>query len=461
MARLLAHRRLIVAATLGTILTGALGWWFLVRDPLRGLPDVGDPFDVETFSNRIVPDSQNAFQLYERAQQSYARNERARRQKIVDKWGRWQIPTLEPANWSAVTPGARAWLDANQKELELWRSATEQPAFQSHKLRGIALDAPLFVEGSFHTFARLALLDAARREAEGDMSGALDLYRALFRSSRHIGQNNGRLLRQSGVRLHRAACKALIRWAANPRADAALLRRALANASDDDALRVPASLTYQIEYLIYAALLDDRDAVARRMRHDLRYWREGPPLRRPNVASTQGYERLPLPERSAEWVKRLSTEVNWSTSREPERSRRILRLLIVNRLAHADDLPDRPMTTAQMSPMLYETTPMDPAAARVLPPAALARWYASSDLARIDPEAFNGAFEAALAGERAAQQNLLDVLNRELAKRHDQAAVGGRSWEQAGNKSSNSRPSLREGKFLRGAKADNNSRPAP
>jgi hypothetical protein len=425
MEPMIAHRRLIVAASLGLFLANLAGWWFLIRDPLRGLPDVGDPFDLKAFCTREVSESQNAFPLYESAQRSYAQNDRARRREILEKWGKWQEPVLGPLDWSAVSPGARAWLDGNRAALDLWKSATALPAFQSHRLRRIKLDAALFVEGSFHTFARLALLDAARRETEGDMAGALEDYRALFRSSRHIGQNNGRMLRQAGVRLHQAASEALIRWAADPRTDASLLRRALANATDDDSLTVPVSVTYQIEYLIYLALLDDGDAVARRMRHDLRYWREGPPLRRPNVASTQGYERLPLPERSAEWVKRLSTEIGWSTACEPDRSRRILRLLIANRLAHADDGPDRPATIAVSTPMLYETTSTHPAAARALEPGELAGWYATSDLARFDPQSFDGTFEAALARERALQRHLLDVLAVEVAKRGDQNRASG------------------------------------
>jgi hypothetical protein len=423
MERLIRHRRVIEAATVVLFLAGLAAWWFLIRDPLRGLPDVGEPFDVTAFIALDVPENQNAFLLYEQAQRSYAQNDRARRRQILEKCGEWKEPALGHLDWSAVSRGARAWLDANQKELDLWKNATALPAFQSHRLRGIQLDAPLFVEGSFHTFARLALLDGARHEAEGDMAGALDVYRALFRSSRHIGQYNGRMLRESGVRLHRAACEALIRWADDTRVDASLLRRALGNATDDDALTVPVSVTYQIEYLIHMALLDDGDAVARRMRHDLRYWREGPPLRRPHIASTQGYERLPLPERSAEWMQRLSNEASGFSAHEPERSRHILRLLIANRLAHADDPPDRPATIATTTPMLYATTPTDPAAARALAPRELASWYVTSDLAKIDPDAFRGTLEASLAHERAAQRQLLEVLTTELARRRDQTAA--------------------------------------
>jgi hypothetical protein len=111
----------------------------------------------------------------------------------------------------------------------------DRPAFQSHPLRGMRPLAPIVVESSFQTFARLALLNAARREAERDIAGALDDFRALFRSSRHVELNNGTMLRLTGERSHRAVCEALIRWARDKRVDIPLLRSAMANANEDDA----------------------------------------------------------------------------------------------------------------------------------------------------------------------------------------------------------------------------------
>jgi hypothetical protein len=336
------------------------------------------------------------------------------------------MPELAPVDWSIVTPGARAWLDANQAELDIWKQATVHPEFQSHSLRTIRPLEPLFVESSFHTFARLALLDAAKREAAADMSGALDNYRALYRSSRHVGQGNGTMARLTGARLHRAACEALARWATDPRATAQLLRRALENVCSDERLTATRSDAIRADYLSILALLDDHDSDARRARHDLRYWREGPPLSRPGVGRTQGYELLPLPERSAEWVKRLSTEVGWSAAQEPQRSRRILRLIIANRLAHADDPPDRPATVAVRDPLLYVTTSTDSDAARALAPGVLKDWYVSSNLSKIVPETFSGTLEAALERERAEQRHLVQVLSTELAQRQDADAQHGR-----------------------------------
>jgi len=141
--------------------------------------------------------------------------------------------------------------------------------------------------------------------------------------------------------------------------------------------------------------------------------------------TTQGYEHLPFPERSTEWIRRFWTEVGWSSAQEPERSRRILRLLIANRLTHPGDTPGRPAPFAVRVPLIYAVTPANRAAARTLAPEELLSWYAKSDLAKIDPEAFNGTFEKSLADERAAQHHLLDVLRAHLARReyHNAAKV--------------------------------------
>ena len=39
-------------------------WWSL---QLVGLPDIGDPFDVESFLATSIPDDRNAFVIYRRA----------------------------------------------------------------------------------------------------------------------------------------------------------------------------------------------------------------------------------------------------------------------------------------------------------------------------------------------------------------------------------------------------------
>ena len=86
--------------------------------------------------------------------------------------------------------------------------------------------------------------------------------------------------------------------------------------------------------------------------------------------------------------------------REPERSRRVLRLLCANYLAHAEtrELPPRkpavwatfpyltstnPVTKGRISVPLYPVSPEAPAGARALPPQELAGWLVATLDARL------------------------------------------------------------------------------
>ena len=60
-----SRRRVMgVALMLLLIVTAPPLWW---AAQLTGLPDIGDPFDVEAFRTQAIPDDRNAFVLYRRA----------------------------------------------------------------------------------------------------------------------------------------------------------------------------------------------------------------------------------------------------------------------------------------------------------------------------------------------------------------------------------------------------------
>ena len=58
------------------------------------------------------------------------------------------------------------------------------------------------------------------------MGEAWSWYKAKLRSSRHVGKRGVMLERFAGAFIHRNATLRIIRWAGDPRVDAALLRRA-------------------------------------------------------------------------------------------------------------------------------------------------------------------------------------------------------------------------------------------
>ncbi len=58
--------RVLLVVTIGlAVAAGALAIWWL--NSLNGLPDIGDPFDVEAFRSFSLPDDQNAFTFFQRA----------------------------------------------------------------------------------------------------------------------------------------------------------------------------------------------------------------------------------------------------------------------------------------------------------------------------------------------------------------------------------------------------------
>ena len=104
------------------------------------------------------------------------------------------------------------------------------------------------------------------------------------------------------------------------------------------------------------------------------------------------------------------------SSNEPERGKRVLRLIFANILAHCDDPPPLrpPRTEPPLS--LFETSAHDSAAARALPPQEIQKWYDTSLFAQV--YSMDWAFvENAYENKRAAQATLVLTLTQELDRR--------------------------------------------
>src|SRR4051812_48640871 len=70
MRRLNIRRRWRDLLVLLAIVPAAWLWW---AAQLWGLPDIGDPFDVEEFRAQTIPDDRNAFVLYRQASTLFRR----------------------------------------------------------------------------------------------------------------------------------------------------------------------------------------------------------------------------------------------------------------------------------------------------------------------------------------------------------------------------------------------------
>jgi hypothetical protein len=306
---------------------------------LNGLPDVGEPFDRTALERIDLPDSENAFTFYRQAIAQLNR---------LDAGDGRLVGTFQPLD--RATDAAHRWLGRNREALALWRQGSEQPKALLVRPRELRLETDLRSVEHLGTFARLAILEATRLQEAGDLEGAWGWYRAVLRSSRHAGMYGGLMQRLAGYRILYLASGPVSGWATSPRVDTALLRRALDDVLICESLTPPASGAIQTEYLSLMKALDDTKGLVRQGLCDDRVW----------------YHHVPG------WL-----DATVFFHREPERSRRVARLIFANWLAQCDLAP--PQRTTRGTPVeLYQPGPEAPPAARPLDTEALERWCGST-----------------------------------------------------------------------------------
>jgi hypothetical protein len=381
-------RRVVLLIALGVAGLSMMMAWSAMS--LSGLPDVGDPFDIEAFVAPKVDDADNAYVLYKEAVARLTKD----RPEFTYEW-----PTAGPAE--------RRWLEENRPAMELWRRGTERPEAEYVSPRNFTVETQLPIVQELRGFLRLAKLEGSRLEELGDLEGAWRWYRAIFRTGRHVGRRSSMIERFVGIAFHSAATGRMTRWAADPRVDATMLRRALDAAIADDGMTGPLTDNLKVEYLAFANTYSDPELMIKCMLDD--------DLSRVNLSSPLG--RIPS-------VMRLQRVV----MKEPERSRRVLRLVFANLLTWSD-LPKgrRPPVaftipnpnSASTVKSLVDLRAVDasaPDSARALPPDELARWFESTLYARHLMPSFS-TMDAACQRERAAQAGLLLTLANELYAR--------------------------------------------
>jgi hypothetical protein len=311
---------------------------------LDGLPDVGDPFDVAEALRPIeISDEDNAYVAYSEARRLLARVTGSVRQVSWVK-----------VTWLAAGPELRAYLESNRPALEAWRAGTERPDALYHQPGTLAFDTLLPVVQDLSTLGRLADLEGTRLEEKGAMAESWNWYKCILRSSRHIGRHGLIIERMVGAAIFETSSHRITHWAADPRVDGAMLRRALADALEADALTPPLSESMKLEYLICARDLEELRVMV---------------------------DEIPMPGGKNGWLEKAAT----STGSKPylqrarlrmtndvERSRRVLRLLFANSLPQMDKLAaDRAPIAIRKPTVIYASDPHAPPSARVVAPEVL------------------------------------------------------------------------------------------
>jgi len=376
------RRRASELAILGAVALAALLIWR--ETSLSGLPDVGVPFDVDAFC-RPIPDETNAFVLYREA------------------FGRLsQEPATMTREWVKADPVEREWLTNNRAALEIWRGGTERPDALATSPRSLKYDSMLPAAKAMRSIAWLAELEGTRLELEGDLEGALGWYLASLRASRHLGRRGTVIERLIGMMMHRFACHRLTSWAANSQVTTSSLRIALDAAQAIDALTPANSDMIKSVYLMFNNTVNDP------------------------ASSDPATIVSPPPEGTGTSFGKAVFQVKRAWKTEPERSRRVFRLIVANWLPYCDlpasrrppvaKFPATPAGPAAPDLELYEPDATSPASARALPPEAIERWCRTTIYAEMCVPVY-GSVNAALARERATQARLVIALANKLYQR--------------------------------------------
>ena len=384
-----------ILATL--ILVFPSAWW---ATQLWGLPDIGDPFDVAAFeAEGRVSDDRNAFLPYaEATSKSHAR------------WKGFQGRHPDSARKMALewAKADQPWRDhlADQREaLDLWRAGSERPDALNVHPEGLSFHTILGLNQELRRLGQLAILEASRLEAEGDLAGAWGWYRAILKSSRHGGRHGFLMERTIAAAMHKEAVEPLTRWADDPRVDAPLLRRALDEVIAIDATTVPLSDVLKMEYLVFRNSLEDPLLI-----DDLL-------LQRDQGEATDWCQDLPV----SAATKKPIMAARLILTDDRKRSLRVVRLMTANWLSQVDKPPSRRSKLVHRDPPVYDVDPAAPAAWNPLEPEALARWLDSTMLAR-RIYSFQARYAPNADRERVRQAKLVVHLADQLYRReHGQA----------------------------------------
>ena len=292
----------VLAACVAVAATALAIWWL---NSLNGLPDIGDPFDVAAFRAFRLPDEQNAFTYLRRASEKLT--------PIVGMvGGNGADPGELKFSWSIANPTLREWAGENREAFELFQQGAEQA--DAANPAGDPTDHRSFHGG----LISLALLEASRRQESGDTAGAWDCYRAVLRTITHLRRRGSTLQRENARGASRMLQRRLTDWATGPRTTIPQLRTALEVVLENEPK--PEWDLFAVKY----GYLELMGALERPI-----------PLSAQQEIEGEWTFRLGDLSLSPEMVGQLEAARRFLL-REPERSRRVLRLLCANYLAHAE-----------------------------------------------------------------------------------------------------------------------------
>jgi hypothetical protein len=319
---------------------------------LLGLPDIGDPFDVEAFQSLRIPEQQDSIVLLRKAQEKLTG---------MPSLSRAELSAALNAPWSKTAPELREWATANRRVLELFRTASERPdGIMTSTFDQFGIHYHL----SLGDFCWLAILEASRLEEQGDMAGAWNWYQAVLRMKTHVMRRGSVFQRYIAERSTAHLRPRIAAWAADKRTSESLLRRALGQVVAGEPRPERDANSLKVEYLAKMYELDAKWGIVQQGDDEEERFKIAGEDLPPNLA----------------WIPYATKRY---FANDPERSRRVLRLAFANWLAHAEEKDARYLKPAARARIgrgnsrsainFYDVSQDAPAAARRLTPEDLAK----------------------------------------------------------------------------------------
>jgi hypothetical protein len=345
------------------LVLGALGVLVRRATSLIGLPDIGDPFNVAAFRAVRVPDDEDAFVLFRQA---------------AAKLG--PLPDLPMAvrhssrtvPWSQVDGKLREWLEANRPALSLFREG----AFRVNRTAPTLVNPLQSSLTGMHlgSFVWLEFLDVARLEDQGDMKAAWDGYRVILSTKSHVMRGGIVFDRYVADQFCGGLETRIAAWAANPKTDVSLIRRALDDVRATEPKPEWDAFSLKLDYFQMTSTLEQLGGWVQQGMDEDQAVRIAGVVLPPNLAASVYASRRYL-------------------ANEPERSRRVLRLAFANWLAHDDDRDQARRQPAVRASFVLDkrTTQLPffalgqnaPATAKSLSPQDLGRWLVTTRDAKL------------------------------------------------------------------------------
>ncbi len=227
------------------------------RHLIDGIPDIGDPFDVEAFGTVVIADEDNARLDFDAAVAMLVPLP-----KIPGRELQGELFDAVDEGWPSATQEIRQWVEDNRPALERWKVGTDKSDFLLHQPKDLHVSLSLPQVQEIRTILHLVHLEQSRLLVEGKISDAWIWTRALFRSSRQIGFHGTGMQRMLGAIYHVSDVIHLHELAQHPAMTEELLREMLDELHRSYQKTPPKSMFVKCEYLTFKNLIHDPEMMA-------------------------------------------------------------------------------------------------------------------------------------------------------------------------------------------------------